>query len=461
MRDDVKEGTEKGFALRRVSPATAAERQMREEGMAQALAFGARPYRDAEGKGRHMPFKEANLAPVAPWVRDPRAKRGYRRTQDLRKAAGQLIGQPGDRIEIAKRLGELHWEQDSDIEGAARRGLYDAIWSREHVYDSFTVPRRYGRTTLIDTGRIAAVAEEEGRKIQAENPKARGGFWVRDRNDFGLLYVVPNQDSEEDENEQIFGGGGEDVLVGHISTPTSLPAPKPTAPSQAPQGSPVTANSATSAQAAQPPATPVELFELFLQNLGPREGGIANRPRHADKGGVTNRGLSATFLKELRRLKKYAHLPDDPRKLTGAEIDSIYRAEKFDRPQIWNLAQVPGLWAAAPQLVEQIFDAGVLHGILDAGKWFQQALDEVMGTDLRTQIDGKSDYDGIIGSQTRRVAEQAVLAGKMVEVNNLMVDKRRAYMQAHSDFPSNPGWLPRAESFRITPVPPSGQVGTP
>lgn len=215
------------FPLRRVSPATAEERLLREEGMARAIRFGATSYRDGEGKWRHIPFKEANLAPVEPWVRGPRAKRGYRRTQELRKAAGQLIGQPGDRIEIAKRLGELHWEQGSDSEGAARRGLYDAIWSREHVYDTFTVPRRYGRM-LIDTGRIAAVAEEEARKIQAEDPKARGGFWVRDRNDFGLLYVVPNRDpgvegahadaalqrSPATEDDVVSSGEGDELVLG-------------------------------------------------------------------------------------------------------------------------------------------------------------------------------------------------------------------------------------------------------
>src|SRR5512138_3400217 len=202
MNDDA-DGAPKGapvpvstFLLRTVPKATAAERLAREEGMTRALRNGATPYRDRDGEWRHIPFKDANLAAVEPWLRDPRAKRGYRRVQELRKAAGQLVGQPGDLIEIAKRLGQLHWEQGSDVEGAARRGLYDAIWSREHVYDTFTVPRRYGRSTLIDTGRIAAVAEEEARKIQAEDPKARGGFWVRDRNDFGLLYVVPNQSPE-------------------------------------------------------------------------------------------------------------------------------------------------------------------------------------------------------------------------------------------------------------------------
>jgi hypothetical protein len=225
VKPEVKPGTV--FALRVIPPATTEERRQREEGMARALRFGATPYRDAEDQGRYVLFKDANLAPVEPWRRDPRNKRRYRRVQEVRKAAGQLIGQPGDRIEVAKRLGVLHWEDGSDIEGAAARGLHDAIWSREHVYDSFDVPRRYGRS-LMETGRVAAVAEEEARKVQAEDPRARGGFWVRMRNELGLVYVVPNADPEAEEphvdedleaspaidDDVVSGGKGEEVVVG-------------------------------------------------------------------------------------------------------------------------------------------------------------------------------------------------------------------------------------------------------
>jgi hypothetical protein len=218
------------FAIRRVPPATAEERRMREEGMARALKVGAAPYRDAEGQARYVDFKKANRAAVEPWRRDPRAKRGYRRVQELRKAAGQLIGQPGDMIEIAKRLGVLHYQEGSDIEGAAARGLHDAIWSREHVYDTFTVPRRYG-LSLMETGRIAAVAEEAARRLQAEDPKARGGFWVRDRKNTGLIFVVPNAEPAAESEEEVFGGEGNDVLIGQLSTP---PSPPPQAPAVAP-----------------------------------------------------------------------------------------------------------------------------------------------------------------------------------------------------------------------------------
>ncbi|MGF1629627.1 MAG: hypothetical protein ACFCUT_09165, partial [Kiloniellaceae bacterium] len=74
MSDDVKElagRVRNPFALRRVAPATAAERRMREEGMARALKRGAAPYRDAEGQPRYVFFKDANNAPVEAWRRDP------------------------------------------------------------------------------------------------------------------------------------------------------------------------------------------------------------------------------------------------------------------------------------------------------------------------------------------------------------------------------------------------------
>ncbi|HMA14225.1 MAG TPA: glycosyl hydrolase 108 family protein, partial [Kiloniellaceae bacterium] len=359
-----------GFALRVVPKATAAERLAREEGMARALALGARPYRDGAGKGRHIPFKEANLAAVEPWVRDPRAKRGYRRTQELRKAAGQLVGQPGDKIEIAKRLGQLHWEQGSDVEGAARRGLYDAIWSREHVYDTFTVPRRYGRSTLIDTGRIAAVAEEEARKIQAEDPKARGGFWVRDRNDFGLLYVVANSDPEENAAEKdIVGGEGELVLLGQVSTPPAPPPQKLAAPPQ-PSQTPTSPTQSGQTQTKAPrvtnlPASADDLFMLYRQRLAPIEGGLANRPAHADPGGETNKGVSQILLDDLHKYKskEYGHYPMSSGALTDDQIEAILRKEIFDPLHIWKVAQIPNLLTLAPELVEQIFDIGVLHGV--------------------------------------------------------------------------------------------------
>src|SRR3546814_18375633 len=75
-------------------------------------------------------------------------------------------------------------------------------------------------------------------------------------------------------------------------------------------------------------------------------------------------------------------------------------------------------------LPDQICDVGVLHGSRFAGRIVQEAIFEVMGADLRVMKNGKLDYDGIIGPATRSALAQAVAAGRIVEINNLIVDKR-------------------------------------
>jgi hypothetical protein len=209
------------FEIRYVPPPSPEELQARRDAMDRAVQHGAAPYRDAEGKARHVFFKEANDAPVEAWPRDPKARRGFRRVQQARKAAGQLIGHPEDQIELAKRLGMIHYRESRSAEGAAERGLYDAIWRYEHVWDSFTVPRRHG-LDRIETGRIAAVAEEEARRLQAEDPGARGGFWVRHRKNDGLVYVVPKLASDMQIEEEINTWEGVDRIVGDAAIDDAL-----------------------------------------------------------------------------------------------------------------------------------------------------------------------------------------------------------------------------------------------
>ena len=127
---------------------------------------------------------------------------------------------------------------------------------------------------------------------------------------------------------------------------------------------------------------------------------------------------------------------------------SSYRSASF-APGI-SLYIVPQK-TGSQHFIEQIFDAGVHHGTDIAAIWLQQSLDEVLGTNLRTYNakTGIFEYDGVIGSLTRQVVEQAVRQGEFVEVNNKIVDKRVALMKAHPKLKSYPGWIPRAESFRI------------
>ena len=67
----------------------------------------------------------------------------------------------------------------------------------------------------------------------------------------------------------------------------------------------------------------------------------------------------------------------------------------------------------------------------------------------RTQKTERKYYDGIAGSKTREVIERTVREGKIQAVTDAMVDKRTELMKNLPEYKDNPGWLPRAESFRI------------
>lgn len=49
------------------------------------------------------------------------------------------------------------------------------------------------------------------------------------------------------------------------------------------------------------PAQREKLFQQYMQNLGPREGGTANRPKAHDRGGLTHKGISTKFLDLYRK----------------------------------------------------------------------------------------------------------------------------------------------------------------
>src|SRR3546814_645298 len=138
-------------------------------------------------------------------------------------------------------------------------------------------------------------------RLQAEDLKAKGGFWVRDRNNFGLVYVVPNADPEAEEaDKEILGGEGDVVVVGQARTPPAPSLPKSAAP---PQQAPGARQSATSAQATQGHATADGYFSLLRQNLAPREGGLADRPPHEDPAGRTYKGVTQDTLNDLHQYK--------------------------------------------------------------------------------------------------------------------------------------------------------------
>ncbi len=244
--------------------------------------------------------------------------------------------------------------------------------------------------------------------------------------------------------------------------PQAAPAKPQPQPAQAAPAKPQSPQPSARQPAAQPtqpaPAQPSAgprddgrnpNFTRFRQSLKQWEGGFANRSLIVDPGGPTQKGISQKFLNDLNKQHPKWGLPKASKNLTDAQIDGIYRKEFFDKPNIQKVVDIPGLQQQAPKLAGQLFDSGVLHGTAQAGKLLQQSLDQVLGTDLKVTDDqGRKFYDGIVGSGTRAVIGQAVRNGKAPAVNDLMVSKRVALMRTLSNFPANPNWMSRAESFK-------------
>jgi lysozyme family protein len=189
-------------------------------------------------------------------------------------------------------------------------------------------------------------------------------------------------------------------------------------------------------------------FNRFRKSLKGWEGGFADRPESADRGGPTKEGISQKLLNNLNRLHPEWGLPKQSKDLTAEQITGIYRSEFFDKPRIGGVVKIPGLKEQAPRLTEQLFDSGVLHSTKRAGEWLQKSLDKELGTDLReTDKTGRRAYDGIVGSKTRAALARAVREGKAAVINDAMVKRRVEFMRQQPELRFNSGWIPRANSF--------------
>lgn len=177
-------------------------------------------------------------------------------------------------------------------------------------------------------------------------------------------------------------------------------------------------------------------FDALLGKLYPREGGYMIDPIR----GETFKGVTEDTLKEYNKLHPEKGFPDKVTEMTEEQRADFYRNEFYQRPQIDKLARIRGLQEAAPQLAEQMFDAGVLHGPETAGKWLQAALDRYTGSHLVR--------DGIMGKETRGAIEDAIRNGTITDVSNMVVDKRLEAMRNNPNFSERRGWPKRAESFR-------------
>ena len=191
------------------------------------------------------------------------------------------------------------------------------------------------------------------------------------------------------------------------------------------------------------------VFNHFRENLKTVEGGISDRSFEADPGGLTNKGFSQALLNDLREQNPEWNLPSRTTDLTDKQITDLFRHEFYERPKIGKLSKVKSLQETEPRLVEHVFDAGIPSGPSDAGRWLQEALDETIGTDLRTKAkNGQKFYDGNIGPKTRMAVKKAVQNKKIRTVHELFAQKRLQHMRELPNYEHNKnGWEARVRSF--------------
>ena len=131
--------------------------------------------------------------------------------------------------------------------------------------------------------------------------------------------------------------------------------------------------------------------------------------------------------------ERWGYLPERVSDLSPAQIDAIFYSEFYVAPQIAEAAEIPDVFRDS-NVVEQLFDAGVLHGPRNAARMLQKALDKYLGTNLwiwREAPDGSQYkyYDGIVGSDTRAAIDRAIREGKIADVNDAMVENRIEFMR--------------------------------
>ena len=200
------------------------------------------------------------------------------------------------------------------------------------------------------------------------------------------------------------------------------------------------------------------LFLYLRNNLAPREGEESDDA--TDRGGPTKKGVSQRLLSLLRTHQPgtWGHLPKRVSDLTLAQIDAILHSEFYVAPQIPEAAEIPDALRDS-NMIEQLFDAGVLHGPGNAGRTLQKALDKYLGTTLwgwREAPDGSryKYYDGIVGSDTRAAIDRAIREGRIADVNDTMVESRIEFVRniiRKDPMQANwwKGWRDRATSFRM------------
>ncbi len=279
-------------------------------------------------------------------------------------------------------------------------------------------------------------AEETASQLSAHTQKAqpqRG-----DEESVLVSYIQARQGDKAAQNSNtqgdvISGGASDDILHGQEGTNPLTTPPIPQRKPQPPTQSKVN-----------------HTIDTFLPKIFKDEGGYTDgksSPNAIDPLGKTNLGIPRQTLVEYENFKKSKKEPlpstytKDVKKVSPKLAAQIYDEMYYKR---YNIDKIQD-----ENLAGHLLDITINPGPARAGRWLQEELNNHLGTNIKV--------DGIIGSGTIKQVEQAEKQGKITEINNAIAKKRYNFYQRKASDPRKSGfkngWLKRADSYTLPPVP--------
>jgi len=169
--------------------------------------------------------------------------------------------------------------------------------------------------------------------------------------------------------------------------------------------------------------------EEMISEILRREGGYVNHA--ADRGGPTNMGVTQRTLSAW--LGRDASI-EDVKRLDEATAREIYERNYLTGPRIDTLPA---------EIIPFVFDASINHGPRSSVKMVQRVCNEASF--------GPGDVDGVIGPQTRLMAEKAQGEMGAFFLAALCEDRRNVYRRIIARDPSQQvfeaGWMNRVAEF--------------
>lgn len=177
--------------------------------------------------------------------------------------------------------------------------------------------------------------------------------------------------------------------------------------------------------------------EAVIDAILRREGWPRYTDRSSDRGGPTKGGITLATLTSWRKRPVTA---TDVAALDEAEVRAIYRARYIEEPGFVGIAD-----AALRALV---IDSGVNHGTTRAGKWLQDAVNDLAGRPLLK-------VDGAVGPKTLAAVNGADAAGlwrsvfvaRMCFYGDLISSDARKRGRTDDQALNAAGWLNRLAEF--------------